>query len=409
MGHNARTLAIRDAEDIAEEMRRVGAEAEGIARMLPKAQHYLVKLEGIRTAVAHILKESLLSAGGDAVVSRDVITGKTERTDALLIGSAKHFASLIAALRAQKFGAPDLAAEIETALSHFDSSPSSLPADVKASPRLRSMFETMTRRTLVMGILNVTPDSFSDGGLFLDRDAAAATAVGMIKEGADIIDVGGESSRPGAEPVAAEEELGRVLPVIERLRESTDVVISVDTCKSSVARAALAAGADIVNDISGMSFDPEMRAVVAEARAAAILMHMKGTPRDMQENPLYSDLLSEVTSELLRRVEDAVAAGVDERLILIDPGFGFGKTVEHNLVLLRRLREFKSLGRPIVIGTSRKSTIGKVLGGLPAEERLEGTAATVAISIMNGANVVRVHDVKEMARAARVTDAVLGS
>jgi len=407
MGHNARVMALSSPQEIAEEMTRVGAEPGGVERMLPKARHYLVKLEGVRTPLAHILKETFLSAGGDAVVSRDVITSRVERTDIILIGTRKHYSSVLSALSAQKFGAKELAAEIEETVMRYDALAAPLPHDLDVSPRARRMFDEMARRTLVMGILNVTPDSFSDGGRHRDQDAATTWALQMAADGADIVDVGGESTRPGAEPVTEQEETDRVVPVIERIRRECDVAVSIDTYKSAVARAALNAGADMVNDISGMSFDPQMRLLVAERRVPAILMHIKGTPRDMQKDPVYDDLLSEITAYLRERIREAVEAGVDERLLIVDPGFGFGKTVEHNLVILRRLREIKSMGRPILIGTSRKSTIGRVLGDLPPEERLEGTAATVALSIANGASIVRVHDVKEMARVVRMSDAVV--
>jgi len=221
--------------------------------------------------------------------------------------------------------------------------------------------------------------------------------------------VGGESTRPGAEEVPLEEELCRVVPVIAALAERFPVPISVDTYKSAVAREAVRAGATIVNDISGLRFDPEMAAVAAEAGAAVVIMHIQGTPRTMQQHPHYEDLMTEVCDYLQESTEIAEAAGIPRAQVVLDPGFGFGKTVEHNLELLRRLRELTSYGQPVLAGTSRKSTIGKVLGGLPPEERVEGTAATIAIAIHNGADIVRVHDVKEMARVAKMTDAIVRS
>lgn len=262
-------------------------------------------------------------------------------------------------------------------------------------------------RTLVMGILNVTPDSFSDGGRFLARDSAIRQAERMAEEGADIIDVGGESTRPGADPLTAEEELDRILPVIEALHSRIPTPLSVDTWKSEVARHAAEAGAAMVNDISALTFDPDMARTVAELGVPVCLMHIRGKPKDMQENPRYDDVVVEVKEWLGERIEHAKSMGIARENIIIDPGFGFGKAVAHNLELLRRLRELTDLGYPIMTGTSRKSTIGKVLGGLPPEERLEGTAATVTLSIANGASIVRVHDVKEMVRVARMTDAVV--
>lgn len=258
-----------------------------------------------------------------------------------------------------------------------------------------------------MGVLNVTPDSFSDGGLFLDPSNALRQAERMAEEGADILDVGGESTRPGADPLPPEEELARILPVIRAVAARLPVPISVDTYKARVAREAIQTGAVMVNDISALMFDPEMAPTVAALQVPVCLMHIKGTPKNMQQNPTYDDVVTEVRDWLRERAAAARAAGVAEEDIIIDPGFGFGKTVEHNLEILRRLREFTTLGYPLLIGTSRKSTIGKVLGDLPPHERLEGTAATVALSIANGASIVRVHDVKEMARVARMADAVV--
>lgn len=262
-------------------------------------------------------------------------------------------------------------------------------------------------RTLVMGILNVTPDSFSDGGQFLDPESARRQAIKMAEEGADLIDVGGESSRPGAEPVSADEELRRVLPVIKAVSESVSVPISIDTYKAEVARRAVEAGASMVNDIGALSFDPEMASTVAALGVPVCLMHMKGAPRNMQQNPVYGDVVTEVRQWLADRAEFAIRHGILEENIVLDPGFGFGKRPEHNLELLRRFQSLTALGYPVVSGWSRKSTIGKVLGGLPPDDRIEGTAATVALSIAYGAAIVRVHDVKAMARVAKMTDAVV--
>jgi dihydropteroate synthase len=262
-------------------------------------------------------------------------------------------------------------------------------------------------RTLVMGILNVTPDSFSDGGRFHRLDDALRQAERLAEEGAEIIDVGGESTRPGADPLPLDEELARVLPVIERLAPHLAVPFSIDTYKATVARRGVEAGAAMINDISAVAFDPEMPATAAALRVPVCLMHIQGTPRDMQVNPTYGDVVREVRDWLAERARVAEAAGIAREDIILDPGFGFGKTAAHNLELLRRFRELTDLGYPVLSGTSRKSTIGKILGGLPANERVEGTAATVALSIANGAAIVRVHDVKEMARVVRVTDAVV--
>ncbi|MHC4600316.1 MAG: dihydropteroate synthase [Planctomycetota bacterium] len=261
-------------------------------------------------------------------------------------------------------------------------------------------------RVQIWGVVNVTPDSFSDGGRCYDPKDALAQAVRMADEGADVIDVGGESTRPGAAPVGEAEERSRVLPVIESIRAETDVPVSIDTAKASVAREALAAGAAVVNDVTGLRGDPDMAGVVAEAGAGAVVMHMRGTPRTMQEDPRYEDLFGEIARSLRRSLallEKAGGAGA-----LVDPGIGFGKTLAHNLLLIRHLGMFGALGRPILLGPSRKSFLGALLD-LPVEERLEGTAAAVAAGVMAGAAAVRVHDVREMRRVARVAAAVAGA
>ena len=281
--------------------------------------------------------------------------------------------------------------------------------DMKDSFILKTWKREMTigDRAQIMGILNVTPDSFSDGGCFQSLEEAVEFGVRMVEEGADIIDVGGESSRPGAEPVSPKEELRRVIPVIEGLVSRVTVPISIDTTKAEVAREAVASGAEIINDISAMRSDDQMPVVVAATGAAVILMHMRGTPKDMQEGELtYRSLLSDIIDFLRERMERAKSAGVELERIMIDPGLGFGKTAEDNLKLLKHLSAFSVLGRPIVTGASRKSFIGKVIGGAP-QNRLEGTAAVVTAAIMNGSHVVRVHDVRAMKKVAAMADAIL--
>jgi len=271
----------------------------------------------------------------------------------------------------------------------------------------RGIVLDLTARTHVMGILNVTPDSFSDGGKFLEPARAIEQGIRMAEEGADIIDIGGESTRPGSDPISPQQELDRILPVVEALVKEVKVPLSVDTYKSEVARQALQAGAHLVNDISSMRFDPRMPEVVRKLDVPVVLMHIKGTPKNMQVNPHYDDLIGEITQYLDDAIEQARAAGVPKENLVIDPGIGFGKRVEHNFEILRRLGEFKSLGCPILIGPSRKSFIGVALN-LPVEERLEGTAAAVALGIAHGAAIVRVHDVKAMVRVARIADLIVG-
>jgi dihydropteroate synthase len=276
----------------------------------------------------------------------------------------------------------------------------------------------MTLPFRLMGVVNVTPDSFSDGGLFLDARAAIAHAQELVGEGADIVDVGGESTRPGAEPVSAEEELRRVLGVVEGIvagsRTPTHPQVSIDTSKASVARACLDAGATLVNDVSALRGDPEMAALVAESGAECCLMHMRGEPRTMQADPRYGDVVDDVRAFLEERMAYAVSAGVREQRIMLDPGIGFGKTLAHNLALLARLDELASLGRPLVVGTSRKSFIGRILADaagraepVPAAERLPGTIATNVLAYERGASVFRVHDLAPVRAALTVAAATL--
>ncbi len=260
-------------------------------------------------------------------------------------------------------------------------------------------------RPLVMGVLNVTPDSFSDGGQFLAPESALAQARRMCAEGADIIDIGGESTRPGSEPVSADEEMRRVLPVVEALAASSDVPISIDTQKAAVAAAALEAGAQIINDTSALRTDPDMAAVAARADAALVLMHMQGTPRTMQADPAYGEVVADVKAWLAERLERATAAGIPPDRLIVDPGFGFGKTLLHNLELLRRLGELHGLGRPLLVGTSRKSMLGAILKAR-AGERLSATLATVACAVMAGCHIVRVHDVRPALEVVKVCEAV---
>ena len=261
--------------------------------------------------------------------------------------------------------------------------------------------------TLIMGILNVTPDSFSDGGMYYDATRAIDFALQMAEEGADIIDVGGESTRPGAKTVELQKECDRILPVIEGIRTKSDILISIDTYKSEVARQSIARGAGMVNDISGMTFDPNMVDIIKESGLPVVIMHIKGTPKNMQKNPYYEDLMQELTEYFEERKKFARAKGILDQQIILDPGIGFGKRLQDNFQLLRELKKIVDMGFPVLIGPSRKSFIGLTLD-LPVDQRLEGTAAAVTTGILKGARIVRVHDVKEMKRVALITDSIRG-
>ncbi len=260
-------------------------------------------------------------------------------------------------------------------------------------------------KTLIMGILNVTPDSFFDGGLHFRTDDAVRQGLRMASEGADIIDVGGESTRPFSAPMPLEEELRRVTLVIKALSQEINIPISIDTYKAKVARQALAAGAKMVNDISAMRFDPAMGPLVAEAGVPIVLMHMKGTPKDMQANPTYNDLFGEIMGFLSKAIDQAVKIGIKRNLIIIDPGIGFGKSFDNNLNIIKKLNKFRTLGQPILVGTSNKSFIGHVLD-LPVESRETGTMATIAAAVINGANIIRAHNVKAARETVTIIDAI---
>jgi dihydropteroate synthase len=263
-----------------------------------------------------------------------------------------------------------------------------------------------SQKTYIMGILNVTPDSFSDGGQFFNKDRAVEQAFRMIEDGADIIDVGGESTRPGAAEVSVKEEIKRVVPIIKAITKQASVPVSIDTYKASVAEAAVSAGASMINDISGLRFDPEMPHLAAKSKVPVVIMHIQGTPKNMQRHPYYKALIPEIMDYLRAGISIARRSGISDEKIIIDPGIGFGKTVAHNLEIINRLKEFTGFEKPILLGHSRKSFIGNILDNAPAADRLEGTASAAAIGIFNGANIIRVHDIKEMARVARIADEI---
>jgi len=272
--------------------------------------------------------------------------------------------------------------------------------------KLRSRTLVLGPRTLVMGVLNVTPDSFSDGGRYLDAEAAVRRALEMEAAGADIIDIGGESTRPGSEPVSAETELARVLPVVEGLRGRLKIPISIDTQKARVAEAALAAGAEMVNDVSALRADPVLAEVVRRARAPLVLMHMRGRPKTMQRRPFARDVMADVTRGLREALVRARRGGIPRSRVILDPGIGFGKSMEQNCELLARLPELARLGCPLLVGTSRKAFLGALAGGAPEERRAWGTAASVTAAVLGGAHMVRVHDVAEMVQVVRVADGI---
>jgi dihydropteroate synthase len=394
-----RTLEVRSPVILARPIVRDSLEGleNGLARM-----GMVVRASELETlAHGHLLLTGLGPGEVDFLRSPDRAGLRTTlrpgRPDsALLSGNREDLA--VAGVGARRAGLAELAGAVERALA-AEAAP---PPTILGGRR----FEWGSR-THVMGVVNVTPDSFSDGGRYPTVEAAVARGQALARAGADLIDIGGESTRPGAEPVPLQAELERVLPVLEALRDRTDVPLSIDTRKAEVARRALAAGASLVNDVSGLGHDPEMAQVVARAGAALGLMHMQGTPQTMQADPRYDDVVGEVLEALAASMERAVRAGVARDRLWVDPGIGFGKTLGHNLFLLRHLSELHVLGAPILVGTSRKRFLGTLAGGRSPEERLAGTLGSIAaVAALRGADVVRVHDVAEAKDALAVADAI---
>ncbi|MFA4967595.1 MAG: dihydropteroate synthase [Candidatus Margulisiibacteriota bacterium] len=391
-----RIIEISSPSEAIEELKKIHCDPAGIEIMAPKSVFKAVKLKNIRSVAANIIKQEMLSYGGEAATSYGSLDLSAKTTDIIIMGTLRQFKHLTDKLRKHQFGLPQISKEIKKALDNYAASPA--PVKIKGKPL------PFGKKTYIMGILNVTPDSFSDGGKFLDADSAISHADRMIKEGADIIDVGGESTRPGAASVPAKIEMDRIIPVIRALSKRK-IIISVDTRKASVAEAAVKAGAHIINDISGLRHDKKMARVAAKYGVPVVVMHIKGTPKTMQFLTNYEDIMMELIDYFEKSIEIAENAGILRNQIIIDPGFGFGKTPEQNLEIIKHLRELKVLGSPILIGTSRKSTIGKVLD-LPAGQRIEGTAATVSVAILNGADIIRVHDVDQMKKVVKMTDAI---
>jgi dihydropteroate synthase len=393
-----RPLILRNTAEARRELERIGVDPAGIGRMLPKMELLPILVPDLRAAAANIIKQELLSLGGDAAVARGTVACSIEKTDVLLIASRKQLTALCDKLAQQPFGLTTLALQLRELLATLTTRPTSW----KLAGR-----ELSLKRPLIMGILNVTPDSFSDGGRFIDAGAAVSHALRMEDQGADIIDIGAESTRPGAPLVSSDEELQRLLPVLEALAGRIQVPISIDTWKAPVAEAALSAGAEIINDVSGLTFDPSLAQVVAKQRAGLVLMHTRGTPATMQEDTGYQDLLGEIADFLQTSLQTALAAGSSPEQLVLDPGIGFGKDLAGNLEILRRLSELAGLGYPLLVGTSRKRFIGTILQQERPENRLFGTAATMAMAVAHGAQVLRVHDVQAMRDVALMTHSIV--
>ena len=393
-----RFLQFAELNEAIHEMQRIGVDPIGIDSMREKVFHLNLKIEGIDCRLATLLKQEMILLGGDVAVDKRTIDCSVAASDLILMGTPNQIKALIDRLEDRFNSLQGVAIRIRECLKTLENPPHTI--------RCRKKTLRLDERTHLMGILNVTPDSFSDGGLYMDPHKAISRGIELASQGADIIDIGGESTRPGSKPLPADEELRRIIPVIEALSAKVEIPISIDTHKSSIAEKAIEAGAEMINDISGLKFDRNMADVAAKYDVPVVLMHIKGTPEVMQVDLHYDCLLTEIMEYLEQSIEIAEGAGIDPKLIIIDPGIGFGKSVEDNLNIIRHLAELKSLGKPILLGPSRKSFIGKILNA-PIDQRDEGTLASISAAIMNGANIIRVHDVGPARKAARIVDAIL--
>jgi len=393
-----RLLQFSEPDEAIQEMKRIGVDPIGIELMRDKIFHFNLMIKGIDCRLGNFLKQEMVLLGGDVAMDRRMIDCSVAASDIILMGTQNQLNTIIDRLADRFNDLQGVAGRLRECLKNIESPPHTV--------RCKKTVLQLNERTHLMGILNVTPDSFSDGGMFLDPGNAISHGIELASQGADIIDIGGESTRPGAKPLLPDEELRRIIPVIEGLSGEIDIPISIDTYKSLIAEKAIEAGAEMINDISGLHFDPKMADVAAKYDVPVVVMHIKGTPEIMQLDVHYDCLLTEIMEYLEESTEIAERAGVDERQIIIDPGIGFGKSVEDNLRIISRLTEFKSLGKPIMLGLSRKSFIGRILNA-EVDQRAEGTLASISAAIMNGANILRVHDVAPARKAAQMADAIL--
>ncbi|KAA0003285.1 MAG: dihydropteroate synthase [Thermoplasmata archaeon] len=391
---------LRIIDDAKKEMKRIGVAEGGMNIMIPKCSHYCIKIYDVHPQDAIIMKQEMLSIGGDVAISSDTLPPSSKKTDVLLMGTHSQISILSKKLERHYERLHMIGKEVMDVVRNVNKK-----HELKIGKRRVKLGE----KTLIMGILNVTPDSFYDGGKYNVMEKAIERAYEMEREGADMIDIGGESTRPGAEAVPIEKEMKRVIPVIEEIANKIKIPISIDTYKAKVAEKAIEKGATMVNDITALRGDEKMAEVVADYDVPICIMHMKGTPQTMQKSPYYKDIMEDIIKFLHQRAKYAISRGIAEENIILDPGIGFGKRtgkIEDNCEIIARLTELKSLGFPIMIGISRKTFIGNICNTQP-EERLEGSLGAEAIAIANGADILRVHDVKETKKMSLVVDKIL--
>lgn len=395
MNFNQRVVVIETVEQAHGELKKINCDMSGVNIMQDKAVFKVVKLENISTKAANLLKQTFLAKGGEVAVARGTADLSVPATDVLVCATLKQYKLALAQLKLQPWGLPVIAGAIEEALIKHHSFPCR-----RYQVRGKEIV-IVPNHTLVMGILNITPDSFPDGGKYNRLDAALKHAEEMIRDGADLIDIGAESTRPygDSKPISTQEEIERLLPFLEKVLAISDVPVSIDTYHSETAEEALKLGAHMINDVWGLQYDNHMAKVVAKYKVPLIIMH------NQSDNYYEKDIMSNISTFLQRSKEIGINAGIDPDYFIIDPGIGFAKNLEQNLEVLSRLEEFKSMGCPILLGTSRKKNIGDILN-LPVEQRAEGTGATVALGITKGVNIVRAHDVKVISRITKMMDAM---
>ncbi len=392
--HNAHSLNLETTADIKKQLTGIGAADRSSEHLPDHFRFFTIKMANVDARSAELMKSQLERLGGDLVMHREALDHTRSHTDVLLAGSKHALSRLSRHLKSESFDLDKIASEIERCL---------------ATDRRRLAWGKrvmdFSRKKYVMGILNCTPDSFFPGSRQANVREAYTAAGEMIDAGVDILDIGGESSRPGSDPVSAEEENERVIPLIKAIRREWDIMISIDTRKREVAERALDAGADIVNDISGLRDNEPLAVLIASRKVPVILMHMRGFPKTMQANPYYKDTIGEILKELQSYIFFALGAGIEENMIIIDPGIGFGKRLADNLKIIKDLAAFRSLGFPLLIGLSRKSFLGDILK-LPVEKRLTGTITANTLAIAGGADIIRVHDVREAVEMTKVIDSI---
>jgi len=395
MSYEIRRIFIENASQARSEFEKIKATKPGSIIMADKFVNYALKVKGLDSKAANILKQEMLARGGDAATARDALYGTSQTTDAIIIGNINSIKSLIEKLKSQPFGLKELSKDLKDFIG--------LQEEILKDNYLKIAKKSfnLKKEIIIMGILNTTPDSFFDGGKYTEKDAAFKRIDQIAGEGAHIIDIGGMSTRPGSKAVSIKEETERTVPFIKYAKKHYDILISIDTYRSEVAQEAILQGADMVNDISAFTFDEKMASLVLDCDVSAVLMHIKGTPENMQDNPVYEDVIGEIYAFLKKQTSNALNLKIKKEKLIIDPGLGFGKTCEHNFLIISKIDELKSMGFPVLIGASRKSFIGRGLN-LQTDERLEGSLAAAALSVFKGANILRVHDVKETLKAVSI-------